>query len=77
MRYFADAREAASTDQEEVELADDACVRDALAALVARHPALGDVATRSRVAVDEAFATPDQPLAAGATLALIPPVGGG
>jgi molybdopterin synthase catalytic subunit len=77
VRYFADAREAARQDAEELDLGEGASVREAIATLLERHPALREIASRSRVAVDERFAGPDERLRAGATLALIPPVGGG
>ncbi|MCA9316411.1 MAG: MoaD/ThiS family protein [Planctomycetes bacterium] len=77
VRYFADAREAARRDGEDLDLAAGATVKDAVDALVRRHPALGSIAPRARVAVDERFVGPDEALAEDATLVLIPPVGGG
>lgn len=77
VRYFADAREATRLDREEFDLPSGACVSEAVAAMVRLHPALAPVAARSRVAVGERFAQPDEKLAEGATVALIPPVGGG
>ncbi|MGE0190838.1 MAG: MoaD/ThiS family protein [Planctomycetota bacterium] len=77
VRYFADAREAARRDGEDLDLARGATVRDAVEALVRRHPALGSIAPRARVAVDERFVDLDETLVENATLVLIPPVGGG
>ena len=76
VRYFAAAREAAGTGEEPLELAEDVTVADAFRVLVERPP-LAPLADRLRFAVDAAFVHPDARLAAGATLALIPPVGGG
>ncbi|MEZ6008368.1 MAG: MoaD/ThiS family protein [Planctomycetota bacterium] len=44
VRYFADAREAARRDGEDLDLAAGATVKDAVDALVRRHPALGSIA---------------------------------
>lgn len=77
LRYFADAREAAGCDRETVEVAEAACVGDALDIACASHPALAAVRAVCRVAIDTAFVREDTPLTAGATVALIPPVGGG
>ncbi len=77
VRYFAEAREAARCDADDIDLKPGATVADAVAAIVVRHPRLAPVARRARVALDERFAGPEEPLAPDATLALIPPVGGG
>ena len=77
LRYFADAREAAGTDREQVAVRDGETVADVLDAACVRHPTLVEVRARCRVAVDEAFASEQAPLHDGATVALIPPVGGG
>lgn len=77
VRYFASAREATGLEQEELGLEPGATVAGALAALEARHPALVPLRPNLRFAVDTAFVEPGDRLADGATLALIPPVGGG
>ena len=77
VRYFADAREAAARDEEELVLQAPATVADALKALTRLHPPLEAVAKQARVALDESFVTEAAALHDGATLVLIPPVGGG
>jgi molybdopterin synthase catalytic subunit len=75
--YFAVFREQIGRDDDAVELADGARVRDAVAALAARHPAIDRLRGRFRVAVNQDFAGDDRALADGDELALIPPVAGG
>ena len=75
--YFAAARERAGLGRETLDLPDDATARAALEAACARHPALGAIAGKLRVAVDEDFCPPDRKLRDGCELALIPPVSGG
>lgn len=79
--YFAWVRERIGVDGEVLPLpADVATVAALLDWLSARSPghaaALADRG-RIRVAVDQAFATPDTPVAAGAEVAIFPPVTGG
>ena len=75
--HFAAAREAAGCASEAVELPEGATVSDAVALLLARHPALAGPAARLRFAVGERFATEAAALAPGDVLALLPPVSGG
>jgi molybdopterin synthase catalytic subunit len=72
VRLFAMLRESAGADRIELELPDDARVRDALAAV-------GDLAGGMSLvmAVNRRYADAEQPLSAGDELALIPPVSGG
>ena len=77
VRYFAAARECAGTDREELELPDGSNAQDAMTALVAKHPALGPIQNRLRVAVNQEFTDLKTVLPPGAELALIPPVAGG
>jgi MoaE-MoaD fusion protein len=76
VRLFASYREAAGVGHFELELPDGAAVKDAIAAIVERHPlvaAAGQVVmARNREYVDGGA-----PLAHGDELALIPPVSGG
>jgi MoaE-MoaD fusion protein len=78
VRLFSLLRERAGCDRVELELADDATVADALAAL-ARLPALSDLLGRLPVqlAVNRDYATASTPLAEEDELALIPPLSGG
>ncbi len=76
--YFAVVRELVGMDDEKVDLPAD--VTDVCAFrrfLEARHPALGGRLASVRIARNEEFATDDDALQAGDTLALIPPVAGG
>ena len=75
--YFAVFREKIGRDDDTLELGDGARVRDAIAALAARHDVIGRLAGRFRVAVNHDFVDDDRALADGDELALIPPVAGG
>jgi len=75
--YFAVFREKIRREDDTLELADGARVRDAIAALTARHDVIGRLAGRFRVAVNQDFVDDDRALADGDELALIPPVAGG
>ena len=75
--YFAQARELAACDRESISLPAGATVREALDAIMAKHPALQSLSGRLAIAVDERYASPDTPLRDGCVIALIPPVSGG
>ena len=75
--YFAVFRERLGRDRDELEIADGATVADAIAALGALHPAIANLRTRFRVAVNEAFVPESTVLAEADELVLIPPVAGG
>jgi molybdopterin synthase catalytic subunit len=75
--YFAVFRERIGKDEESLELPAGATVADALAALAARHPAVGGLRGRFRIAVNQDFVADDHVLAERDELALIPPVAGG
>jgi molybdopterin synthase catalytic subunit len=75
--YFAVFRERVGKDDEVLELADGARVRDAVDALAALYAPIAQLRGRFRVAVDRTFVGDDHALADGAELALIPPVAGG
>jgi molybdopterin synthase catalytic subunit len=74
--YFAAAREAAGASQEELPEAP-STVRALRAALAARHPSLGRLLPRCRIAVDEEFVADDAPVPPEAEVAVVPPVAGG
>jgi molybdopterin converting factor subunit 1 len=75
--YFAVLRERLGIDEESLDLADGARVRDAIAALGEKHAPIATLRTKFRVAVNQDFADDDHVLAEGDELALIPPVAGG
>lgn len=75
--FFAQAREHAGRTHESIEIEDGARVSDALAALVARHPALDPLVPHLAIAVDGVLANPGTMLHPHAELALLPPVSGG
>lgn len=77
VRYFAALRERAGRSSEHLALPAGATAADALAALAARHPALGPGLAQARCAVNQEYAAPDTALHDGDELALIPPVSGG
>lgn len=75
VRYFAAAREAAGTAEEDLDGAD---VRAVLVAAVALHGAqLGDVLQRCSYLVDGLRATTDTTTAGAVTLDVLPPFAGG
>jgi molybdopterin converting factor subunit 1 len=77
VRLFAVARERAGSPELELDLPGAPTVADIRAALRARLPALGPLWATALIAVDEEYAGEEAPIAAGARLAVIPPVSGG
>jgi molybdopterin converting factor subunit 1 len=75
--YFAVFRERLGRDEEALELAAGATVRDAIAALAGKHEPIATLRTKFRVAVNQDFSEDDRELHDGDELALIPPVAGG
>jgi MoaE-MoaD fusion protein len=74
---FAAARERAGLSRTTLEVAPGLSVREVLALLATRYPALGPLLPHLRVAVDQEFVDLEAPVPVGAELALIPPVAGG
>lgn len=74
---FAGLRERLRSDSVELDLPDGATVRELLAALAGRHPALAGLLPPCRVAVEQEFVGLDHPVRAGDEVAVIPPVSGG
>ena len=62
---------------QDFELAGAADLMGLKAALLARHPGLGNALERCMIAVNTEFAAPDQVLADGDEVAFLPPVSGG
>ena len=77
MLFFAVFRELIGAQKAQLELADGACIRDAIAALEAQHPSIRELRGRYRVALNHAFVDDSTGLANDDELALIPPVAGG
>jgi molybdopterin converting factor subunit 1 len=75
--YFAVLRERIQLDHETVELAAGATVREARAAMAARHPSVAALLPGVQFAVNRVVAADTQALADGDELALLPPVAGG
>jgi len=75
--YFAVFREQLGRDDDILEVAAGARVRDAIAQLAARHAAIERLRGKFRIAVNQDFCPDDHELADGDELALIPPVAGG
>ncbi|HEY3219076.1 MAG TPA: MoaD family protein [Candidatus Limnocylindria bacterium] len=76
VRLFASYREAAGVGRIELDLPSGARVRDAIGEIAQRHPLI----TEGRsvvIARNRDYVTPDEPLADGDEVALIPPVSGG
>ncbi len=74
---FASLAEAAGFRRIELPLEADDTVGAVRDRLIGRYPALARFVPTLLYAVDEEYARPDTAVAAGATLALIPPVSGG
>ena len=75
--YFAQAQERCGLDEEHCELPPSTSVEEIFALLGARHPTLGELLPRCRLAVDQAFVSGELTLHADSELAVIPPVSGG
>jgi molybdopterin converting factor subunit 1 len=77
VHLFAGVRDLAGTDTLAVELPEGATVAQLQAELTQRLPAVAGLVSRSAVAVNHEFASPEQVLTATDEVALIPPVSGG
>jgi molybdenum cofactor cytidylyltransferase len=77
VRLFAMAKERVGRSEISLELPSSATVADLRVALRAHSPELGPLWSTAMIAVDEAYAADDVPIAAGSQLAVIPPVSGG
>jgi molybdopterin synthase catalytic subunit len=76
VRLFASYREAAGVGRIELELPPGSKVKDAIAAVVKQHPLIAE-GRQVVIARNHDYVTPDEPLADGDEVALIPPVSGG
>jgi molybdopterin converting factor subunit 1 len=77
VRFFAIHRELLGRREEELELPEGATIARAWTELTARYPALEPSRPIVRFARNATYADPDEPLADGDELAIIPPVAGG
>ncbi|HEY6201861.1 MAG TPA: molybdopterin converting factor subunit 1 [Candidatus Limnocylindria bacterium] len=76
VRLFASYREAAGVGRMELELPPGATVKDAIARIVKDHPLIAE-GRQVVIAKNHEYVAPDEPLADGDEVALIPPVSGG
>ena len=77
VQLFATLKDRAGADRVEVQVAEPATVGALLTALAETYPALAPSLRTALTAVNQEFAFPDEPLAAGDEGALFPPVSGG
>lgn len=77
IQLFARARDLAGAEWVTLELAEPATVGNVRLVLVQAFPALGNLAARSAIALNEEFADDSQEIDARSKLALLPPVSGG
>ena len=77
VKLFAVARQRAGQAEIEVELPEQATVRQLRGALVEQFPPLVDVLAHTRIAVNSDYAADDFSLSSASEIALIPPVSGG
>jgi molybdopterin synthase catalytic subunit len=77
VKLFARLRETVGAGELERELGEGSTVGDLLSSLYAEYPGLADLTTRTVIAVNQEFATPDNRLSDGDEIAIFPPVSGG
>jgi molybdopterin converting factor small subunit/GNAT superfamily N-acetyltransferase len=75
--FFAQARERAGGSRATLELPDGSRVRDALAKIRERYPALVELMPHLAVAMNQRLVGEEEAIVPGAELALLPPVSGG
>lgn len=75
--YFARARDLAGRERDRLELRRGGTVSQARDAIAATRPALAELLSRCRFAIDCEFASDDAIVEEGAELAVLPPVSGG
>ncbi|HEX9618054.1 MAG TPA: molybdopterin converting factor subunit 1 [Anaerolineales bacterium] len=75
--FFATLRERAGTKEASMELPEGAQVQDLKTVLAERFPGLASALDSALVAVDKTYAFDEDPIPAGAEVALFPPVSGG
>lgn len=75
--FFASWKEVAGGPEIELRLPHGSTAADALEAIIARWPALASRASHATLAINHAYAAPNQALNPGDELAIVPPVSGG
>ena len=74
---FAAAREAAGTNEIQVEVSDPASVSNLKIAMAEQYESLSEIIPRSAISVDHEYATDNVTINVQSEVALIPPVSGG
>ncbi len=77
VKHFALCYDLFGRRDQELELAEGACVRDALKLLEEEKPQLAELYDIIRISVNWEYGSPPPPLHDGDEIALIPPVSGG
>lgn len=77
VKLFAVAKERAGRDKLEIEIGSSATVRQLRGLIVEQFPALADVMSHARLAIDNEYAADGMVIPAAADVAVIPPVSGG
>jgi molybdopterin synthase catalytic subunit len=77
VKLFARLRELVGAGELERELDEGSKVEDLLSSLYVEHPGLADLTSRTIIAVNQEFATPNTQLSDGDEIAVFPPVSGG
>jgi len=75
--FFATLKERAGLNQTELELPEEACVRDVKEALARRFPGLVEALPSALISVNREFAFENDRIPSGAEIAIFPPVSGG
>ena len=75
--YFSSVKDKIGMSSEDIELAENSTVNDLVKLLSEKYPQIKDSLQNSMFAVNEEYASTDQKLKEGDTVAIIPPVSGG
>ncbi|WP_029522936.1 molybdopterin converting factor subunit 1 [Persephonella sp. KM09-Lau-8] len=75
--YFSSVKDKIGLPSEDIELTENSTVNDLVKLLSEKYPQIKDTLQNSMFAVNEEYASTDQKLKEGDTVAIIPPVSGG
>lgn len=75
--YFSSVKDKIGLPSEDIELTENSTVNDLVKLLSEKYPQIKDSLQNSMFAVNEEYASTDQKLKEGDTVAIIPPVSGG